>query len=393
MKRAVIVFCSLVVVFAALLSHQLGHFRAGTDVSSDTDESEYEYYDDKEEDLGETKMYSSEPKTAEKADLIEVDTRADSITVLVNRKYRMDKEYVPADLVVPGIRFSFYGTYEKSYVRQVTADALEKLFEEGEKCGVILKGVSGYRSYARQQEIYNRNVSTRGESTTNLVSANPGASEHQTGLAIDVSSESVGCALETSFGDTAEGKWLAKNCHKFGFIIRYPEDKTEITGYSYEPWHIRYVGKKLASHLYKKKITLEEYYQITTKDDKVTEPQPEINDVGDDGMDGPQMTSAPTPKTVREPAAAVRPPAGTSATAVPRATRRPAVTRKPQVTPKPRETKKPKATGKPGTETGPADSQDPVTEPGEASVPSEGEETPASLDDSVDTTYEDASVQ
>ena len=96
---------------------------------------------------------------------------------------------------------------------------------------------------------FDRNVRSRGKSATDLVSAKPGSSEHQTGLTLDVSSESVGCALEESFGDTSDGKWLAKNCHKYGFIIRYPKDKTKITGYSYEPWHIRYVGRKLATYL------------------------------------------------------------------------------------------------------------------------------------------------
>lgn len=380
MKRAIVVFSSLVIVFAGLLSHQLGHFRAGTDVTSDTDDGGYEYYYDEDSDGGEDEMDSSKPKSA-KRDLIDVDTKPDSITVLVNRKYRMDKDYVPSDLVVPGIRFSFYGTYEKSYVRQVTATALEELFSQAEQNGVILKGVSGYRSYARQQEIYNNNVSTRGRTTTNLVSANPGASEHQTGLAIDVSSESVGCALETSFGDSEEGKWLAKHCHKFGFIIRYPEDKTEITGYSYEPWHIRYVGKKLATYLYKKDLTLEEYYQTTTKDDKITEPQPEINDIEDTDIDEPEMTIVPTPVPTKRPIV----------TAAPKTTKKP-IAKKPKATKnavttkKPATTKKPSATKKPVTTQAPVVTQ-PVEEPLATQQP---EEDPTGSGPSNDiTTIED----
>ena len=88
--------------------------------------------------------------------------------------------------MVPNVRFSFYGTFEKSYVRKVTAGALEKLFAAAERDGVILKAVSGYRSYARQKEMYDRDVSSRGKSATDLVSAKPGSSEHQTGLIIDV---------------------------------------------------------------------------------------------------------------------------------------------------------------------------------------------------------------
>lgn len=382
MKRAILVFCSLVVVFAALLSHQLGHFQAGTDVSSDTEDSEYEYYDDKDIDQGETDMYSSELKKDKKVEMIDVDTKPDSITVLVNRKYRMDKDYVPADLVVPNIQFSYYGVYEKSYVRQVAASALERLFTEAQEQGVVLKGVSGYRSYARQQEIYNRNVNTRGKTTTNLVSAQPGASEHQTGLTMDVSSPSVGCTLETNFGDTTEGKWLAKHCHKFGFIIRYPEDKTEITGYSYEPWHIRYVGKKLASYLYKKKITLEEYYQTTTKEDKITEPQQEIHDVIDDNEKGePQMITAPTPKATVKPT--VKP------TVAPYVTRKPSAPEK-KTTSKPKPTKKPKATKRPEAEKEPEETDDSISVE-QTTAPQE--QSPEDSDTELDTTYEDVSAQ
>ena len=332
MKRAVGIFCALVVVFTSLLSHQLGHFRAGDDVTSDMEDTGYEYYSEEDiYDEGEEEM-SVKATAAPKKKLIEVDTKEDSYTVLVNRKYPMSRDYVPADLVVPRIRFSFYGTYEKSYVRQVTASALEQLFTAGQKKGIILKGVSGYRSYARQQEIYNAHVLRTGVKSTDLVSAKPGTSEHQTGLSIDVSSESVGCALEESFGSTAEGKWLAKNCHKYGFIIRYPKDKTEITGYSYEPWHIRYVGKKLATYLYKKGLTLEEYYQTTTVDEKIVEPQTPVQDVVDeeDEVEEPQMTSAPTPIPTPR------------VTEKAKATKKPVATKKPTAKPKP--TKKPAAT-------------------------------------------------
>lgn len=137
---------------------------------------------------------------------------------------------------------------------------------QAEKKGIKLYGVSGYRSYTRQKEIYDRNVATRGKAATDAVSAIPGSSEHQTGLTIDVSAQSVSYRLDQSFGDTKEGKWLAKHCHEYGFIIRYPYGKEKITGYSYEPWHIRYVGTTVASYLYKNNLTLEEYYGITLKD-------------------------------------------------------------------------------------------------------------------------------
>lgn len=388
MKRAVGTFLVLVVVFAGLLSHQLGHFQAGMDDSSDTDSSDYEYYTNEEVDE-ENAVVATLETAPEKKKLIDVDTKEDSITVLVNRKYRMNRNYVPVDLVVPSIRFSFYGTYEKSYVRKVTAEALKQLFDEGEKQGVILKGVSGYRSYARQEQIYNRNVSTRGRSTTNLVSANPGASEHQTGLAIDVSSESVGCALEESFGNTLEGKWLAKNCHKFGFVIRYPKDKTDITGYSYEPWHIRYVGKKLATHLYKNKLTLEEYYQITTEDEKITEPIKPVNDIEDDKLEGPEMTSAPTPVPTRRPLRST--PVPTRSTSTRKPTSSPRHTKPPKQTDSSEDANQGTVTDTPENEVSPVEPaipQEPVSEP----TPQQ-EEAPAEAAISSDTTETVEGVQ
>lgn len=384
MKRAVVVFIALITVFAGLLSHQLGNIKAGSEGQTDTSDTGYEYYtgeDQSEEDSGVEKTARQK-----KSPLIKVDTKEDSITVLVNRQYRMSADYIPADLVVPNVRFSFYGTYEKSYVRQVTADALEKLFAAAERDDVILKAVSGYRSYARQKEIYDRNVRSRGKSATDLVSAKPGSSEHQTGLTLDVSSESVGCALEESFGDTSDGKWLAKNCHKYGFIIRYPKDKTKITGYSYEPWHIRYVGRKLATYLYKKNMTLEEYYKTTTVDQQIREPEGKIRDVPDDDKNEPVMTAAPTPKPGHK-ISSVKPVT---------ATKKPVVTRKP--TPKP--TKKPvkKPAAKPTRKPAPEPTKKPVTTP--ASDPAaNATDTPSTPDgsipeqDGVETTTEDTTSQ
>lgn len=394
MKRAVVVFIALVTVFAGLLSHQLGNIKAGSEGRTDTSDTGYEYYTGEaqdEEDSGVKKTASHK-----KAKLIKVDTREDSVTVLVNRQYRMSADYIPADLVVPNVRFSFYGTYEKSYVRQVTADALEKLFAAAEKKNVILKAVSGYRSYARQKEIYDRNVNSRGKSATDLVSAKPGSSEHQTGLTIDVSSEAVGCALEESFGDTSDGKWLAKNCHNYGFIIRYPEDKTKITGYSYEPWHIRYVGRKLATYLYKKNMTLEEYYKTTTVDQQIREPEGKIRDVPDDDQNEPVMTAAPTPKPNHK-ISSVKPVIETPEPAV---TKKPAgkkpvkkPTQKPVKKPTPKPVKKPEPvsepTKKPVVQTPEADGKDNADTP---AVPENNTDQPQSQTE-TETTTEDTTSQ
>lgn len=193
----------------------------------------------------------------------EVDTTLGSYGQLINRDYELPSDYYPEDLVEPDVPFSFSGSYDKRKLREKAADALEELFSGAEEDGYILYGISGFRSYERQSDIYNRNLSVKGSKHTNLYSAKPGASEHQSGLAIDVSSHSASLQLLENFATTEEGKWLAKNCWKYGYILRYPEDKVEITGYAYEPWHIRYVGKKLAKYLYKHDLCLDEYYGYT----------------------------------------------------------------------------------------------------------------------------------
>lgn len=184
---------------------------------------------------------------------------ADSVTVLVNKERVLSAEYVPKDLVVPNIPFSFTEDLPKRKMRQEAARAVEMLFDQAERDGLRLAGVSAYRSYLRQQEIFTHNSKIRGETEANKVSARPGESEHQTGLAIDVSAPAVGYQLIEEFGETKEGRWLQENAHKYGFIIRYPKGKEETTGYQYEPWHLRYVGQKTALVIAAKRLTLEEY--------------------------------------------------------------------------------------------------------------------------------------
>lgn len=188
-------------------------------------------------------------------------SNANDIAVVVNKKRALPDNYTPSDLIEPKVPFSFNEKNEKRKLRAPAAEALEKLFAAAAKDGVKLAGVSGFRSYATQKAIYASNVKTQGEQEASRVSAQPGQSEHQTGLAIDVSSASAGYALEETFGETKEGKWLAAHAHEFGFIIRYPKGKEAITGYAYEPWHIRYVGAAIAKDIYERGITLEEYFE------------------------------------------------------------------------------------------------------------------------------------
>jgi len=179
--------------------------------------------------------------------------------LLVNKKNPLDKNYVPDDLVVPDVKFSFSGDDPKKQMQRVAAEALEKLFAAAEEDGIELRAVSGYRSYARQKSIFEYNAGLKGEEEANRTSARPGESEHQTGLAMDVSAKSVNYALEEIFGETVEGIWLAEHAPEFGFIIRYPQEKEDITGYKYEPWHLRYVGVEVAKYITEHGLTLEEY--------------------------------------------------------------------------------------------------------------------------------------
>ncbi|MFC4304841.1 M15 family metallopeptidase [Cohnella boryungensis] len=188
-------------------------------------------------------------------------TNASSLYVLVNKQRNLASDYVPKDLIVPDVPFSFSGDSPKKQMRKAAAKALESLFKAAKDDGIKLKAVSGYRSYATQKSIFDSNVKRKGEKVANRTSARPGQSEHQTGLAMDISSASVGYALEESFGKTKEGQWLAKHAAEHGFIIRYLKGKESVTGYSYEPWHVRFVGKEIAEDIANKKVTLEQYFE------------------------------------------------------------------------------------------------------------------------------------
>ena len=197
----------------------------------------------------------------------EIDTDPSSITVFINREYTLSEDYEPDDLVVPNVLFNLDYYDERKLMRSEAAAALEELFAAAEKDGYTFYGVSAYRSYSRQRKIFLNNIVKRGKEHTLKYSAVPGTSEHQSGLAIDVSTKSFGFRLLDDFANTPEGIWLSKNAYRFGFIIRYPIDKVDITGYAYEPWHIRYVGKDLAAYLYANDLTLDEYYQYTPSED------------------------------------------------------------------------------------------------------------------------------
>lgn len=179
---------------------------------------------------------------------------SNNYTLLVNKQYMLGKDYVPKNLEKLNIDFLSDTSEESKYMVKKAADALEDLVETAKEENITLIGSSAYRSYKSQERVLNQETNSKGTVYANKYVAKPGQSEHQSGLAIDVTNKAR-CFDKTS----VEAQWLAKNAYRFGFILRYPEGKENITGYNYEPWHIRYVGKSVAKNIYKGNITLEEY--------------------------------------------------------------------------------------------------------------------------------------
>lgn len=183
----------------------------------------------------------------------------DSIWVIVNKKNPLNKNYQPTDLVDASKKILVINPKETK-LRLSTFNELQKLLNAASREKIKLQMISGFRSFELQNLIYQSNIAKDGQEQADVTSARPGFSEHQTGLAVDISAENRKCMLKPCFGNTKEAKWLAENAPNFGFIVRYPKNKTAITGYEYEPWHIRYVGKELAKELSRNNQTMEEFF-------------------------------------------------------------------------------------------------------------------------------------
>ncbi|XMB85667.1 M15 family metallopeptidase [Mycoplasmatota bacterium WC44] len=164
--------------------------------------------------------------------------------ILVNKDNPIESDYVPDDLVKVDLPTIFD---REVYISGVVLNAYEELYFNASENNLNLHVFSGYRSYTYQKEIF----------TNEFETARPGYSEHQIGLALDVSTPDIG--LTEPLGEMPEGIWLRNNAYKYGFIIRYPQNKEHITKYIYEPWHLRYVGKYHAKKIHQKDLTLEEY--------------------------------------------------------------------------------------------------------------------------------------
>lgn len=179
-----------------------------------------------------------------------VESSPESLRCLVNKMRPFaQKDWAPSDLV----------DFEGQQLRAEAAQAARTMMDAAKAEGVTLTVSSAYRSYAVQQQTYQHWVSVNGQKVADQLSARPGYSEHQTGLAIDFSSPE-GCRLEECYEDTRAGRWLAKNAQNYGFILRFPKGQQAVTGYLFEPWHYRYLGKDLtARYVASGTNTLEEF--------------------------------------------------------------------------------------------------------------------------------------
>lgn len=178
-----------------------------------------------------------------------------SYQALVNRHFRLSSDFSPRDLTTVNVS-SIGGTH---MLRSAAASAAEELFQTAySEGGYVLVATSGYRSYSEQLATHNHWISMMGETEARRISAKAGHSEHQLGLALDITTHSLG-DLSEAFSTTEEGQWVSHNAHRFGFIIRYPQHREADTGYLYEPWHIRYVGVEAATAIYNNNQILEEY--------------------------------------------------------------------------------------------------------------------------------------
>ena len=180
---------------------------------------------------------------------------ADDYLMLVNKYYHLSEDYVPSDLVDISNQY-YYG--ENHRIRSVVYDAFIDMWNQAQKDGIYLIINSSYRTYAEQQQVYDSYKDSRGTTYADSIAARPGYSEHQTGLAIDIFSTEY--TTTANFKGSPAHEWLVNNAYQYGFIQRYEEDTEDLTGFSEEAWHWRYVGVEVATYLHEHDITFDEYY-------------------------------------------------------------------------------------------------------------------------------------
>ena len=177
--------------------------------------------------------------------------------ILVNKYYYLKDDYSPSDLVIISSKYA-WGENGSKETRQITLNAYLNMYEAAKNDGIDLMINSSYRTYENQQTVYKKYEDREGTIYADEIAARPGHSEHQTGLALDIFSKTN--SNTKTFKDSEAYKWLLDNSYKYGFILRYPEDKEYLTGFSFESWHYRYVGKEIAKYIHDNNLCYEEYY-------------------------------------------------------------------------------------------------------------------------------------
>ena len=186
----------------------------------------------------------------------DVAAEPESLTVLVNKYHALPEDYLPQ---VEALGYP----YGSGSLRPEAAQAFRAMADAAREEGITLQSVSAYRSYARQESVYSRYLTQDSQASVDSYSARPGFSEHQTALALDINTAS----LSAHFENTQAYAWLVEHCAQYGFILRYPQGKEEITGYRFEPWHYRYVGTEIAQACMDQGLTFEEYLALQPADE------------------------------------------------------------------------------------------------------------------------------
>ncbi len=180
--------------------------------------------------------------------------------MLVNKYNYLDASYTPETLVSVGMDYA-YGELGSQKVTEDTYNAFLNMWRASHEAGFYLMVNSSYRTHEKQESVYNE-YKKLGTEYADSIAARPGYSEHQTGYSLDIFEKGTS---SSNFHETDSYKWLLENAHKYGFILRYPEDKVDITGYKFESWHFRYVGVEAATYIYENNITFDEYYAYYVK--------------------------------------------------------------------------------------------------------------------------------
>ena len=245
-----IAFIGIIIVLGLLIFAGVGIGNDVDDVNTGDDVK-----DQMEQDL------VQDEETTPPEEVVVIPRGEEQFMILINKQNSVTEDFKPADLELTAYRATDRAE-SNQYMVSAAAIAFNTLSEAAKEAGYEIVVTTAYRSYGFQKILYDNYVAKDGQEAADTYSARPGTSEHQSGLAADVSSPSVGYKLTQDYANAPEGQWLAENCHLYGFIIRFPEGKTDITGYIYEPWHIRYVGVEVATYIMENNLTFEEYIQL-----------------------------------------------------------------------------------------------------------------------------------